>query len=164
MLTTASPLTAKSFCSFKLDSAITRSCFALVTDWAAAATFATSAAMALFLQEDEGIQIEKLLNDLINTNCQIFVPSLFWYETGSTLVTALNRNRISIEELRGIEVDLVDLPIVTDPIPDSTARIRIREIALSKKLSYYDVAYIELALRLQLPLYSFDKKVLAAMG
>jgi len=123
----------------------------------------TSAAMALFLQEETGEQIEKILAELIAGNGQIFVPSLFWYEVGNTLVTALNRNRISIDELQGIETDIADLPIATDPIPDSAARIRIREIAASNKLSYYDAAYIELSKRLQLPLQSFGKNVLAAI-
>ncbi len=123
----------------------------------------TSAAMALFLQEETGEQIEKILAELIAGNGQIFVPSLFWYEVGNTLVTALNRNRISIDELQGIETDIVDLPIATDPIPDSAARIRIREIAASNKLSYSDAAYVELSKRLQLPLQSFGKNVLAAI-
>ncbi|NQT58075.1 MAG: type II toxin-antitoxin system VapC family toxin [Bacteroidetes bacterium] len=122
----------------------------------------TSAAMALFMQEETGEQIEKILEDLIAGNGQIFVPFLFWYEVGNTLVTALNRKRISFDELQGIEMDIADLPIVTDPIPDSAARLRIREIAVNKKLSYYDAAYVELSLRLQLPLHSFDKRVLAA--
>ena len=124
----------------------------------------TSAAMALFLQEEEGYQIEESLKELISSNGQIIVPSLFWYEVGSTLVSALNRKRITIEELRGIEIDLAELPIVTDPLPDPAVRIRIRETALSKKLTFYDAAYVELALRLQLPLKSFDKRILAALS
>lgn len=124
----------------------------------------TSAAMALFLQEEEGYQIEESLKELISSNGQIIVPSLFWYEVGNTLVSALNRKRITIEELRGIEIDLAELPIVTDPLPDPAVRIRIRETALSKKLTFYDAAYVELALRLQLPLKSFDKRILAALS
>ena len=122
----------------------------------------TSAAMALFLQEEEGLQIEKLLKELIGSNGQIFVPSLFWYEVGNTLVSALNKKRITIDELRAIESDLAELPVITDPLPNTVARIRIREIALSKKLTFYDAAYVELSQRLQLPLKSFDKKLLAA--
>ena len=121
----------------------------------------TSAAMALFLQEKEGNQIEEILKNLLSSNGQIFVPTLFWYEVGNTLVSALNRKRITIEELRGIEIDLAELPIVTDPVPDSAIRIRTREIAVSKKLSFYDAAYVELAQRIQLPLKSFDKRLLA---
>lgn len=80
----------------------------------------TSAAMALFLQEEDGLRIEAILKKLIDSNGQIFVPALFWYEVGNTLLSALNRKRITIEELRGIEIDLAELPIVTDPVPDTT--------------------------------------------
>ena len=124
----------------------------------------TSAAMALFLQEDEGKKLENDLKDLINMNGQIFVPSLFWYEAGNTLVTAFHRKRITMNEVRGIEIDLADLPIVTDSIPDANIRQRIRDIALEKHLTYYDAAYVELAKRFQLPLRSFDKQVIAAMS
>jgi len=123
----------------------------------------TSAAMALFLQEEEGFQIEEILNELISSNGQVFVPALFWYEVGNTLVSARNRKRITIEELRGIEIDLAELPIITDPLPATAALMRIREIALSKKLSFYDAAYVELSFRLQVPLKSFDKKVISAL-
>ena len=123
----------------------------------------TSAAMALFLQEKEGNQIEEILKNLLSSNGQIFVPALFWYEVGNTLVSALNRKQITIEELRGIEIDLAELPIVTDPLPDPAVRIRIREIAVSKKLTFYDAAYVELAQRLQLTLKSFDKRIQLAL-
>ena len=124
----------------------------------------TSALMAMFLLEEEGTQIEEDMKALIERNGQVFVPSLFWYETGNTLVTALKRKRIGKEELRGIELDLADLPIVTDPIPDTSIRYRIRELALDKKLTYYDASYLELAERLHLPLKSIDKKIIAAAG
>ena len=124
----------------------------------------TSTAMALFLQEEEGCQIEETLKELIASNSQIIVTSLFWYEVGNTLVTALNRKRITIEELRGIEIDLAELPIVTDPLPDPAVRIRVRETAVSKKLTFYDASYVELSQRLQLPLESFDKRILAALS
>ena len=128
-----------------------------------AIVFDTSAAMALFFQEDEGMQIENELKRLIEMNGQIFVPSLFWYETGNVLITAVNRKRMTMDELRGIEADLADLPIVTDLLPDGAVRQRIRELAVEKKLTYYDASYVELAGRLQLPLKSFDKKVIRAM-
>ncbi len=124
----------------------------------------TSAAMALFLQETEGAQVEKELEYLIGGNGQVFVPSLFWYETGNTLVTALNRKRITMGDIRGIEADLAALPIVTDPLPDGVVRQRIRELAIEKKLTFYDAAYVELAERLRIPLLSFDKQIMEVLG
>jgi len=112
--------------------------------------FDTSAAMALFLQKKEGIQIEEIINNILNANGQIFVPSLFWFEVGNTLISAFNRKRITLEEIQGIEFDISELPIVTDPLPTFPIRIRIREIANSKRLSFYDASYVELAKRLEL--------------
>ena len=63
-----------------------------------------------------------------------------------------------------IEIDLAELSIATDPLPDSAVRIRIREIAVSKKLTFYDAAYVELAQRLQLPLKSFDRRIQLVMS
>jgi predicted nucleic acid-binding protein len=124
----------------------------------------TSAAMALFLQEKEGIQLEEIINNILNSNGQIFVPSLFWFEVGNTLISAFNRKRITQEEIQGIEFDISELPVVTDPFPDLAIRIRIREIAILKNLTYYDASYVELAKRLELPLKSFDKKLNLAMS
>ena len=122
-----------------------------------------SAVMALFLQEEKGRRIEQELNALIGGNGQIFVPSLFWYEVGNTLVTAFSGGRITMDEIRGIETDLADLPIVTDSLPDAEVRHRIRELALEKHLTYYDASYVELAMRLCIPLRSFNKRVISAM-
>jgi len=124
----------------------------------------TSAAMALFLQEKEGLLVEADLKEIINSNGQIFVPPLFWFEVGNTLVSAFNRKRITMEEIYGIEFDMSELPIVTDPVPDTAIRSRIREIAIRKNLTFYDASYVELSQRLQIPLKSFDKKVLAAIN
>ena len=124
----------------------------------------TSAAMALFLQEKEGLLVEADLKEIINSNGQIFVPPLFWFEVGNTLVSAFNRKRITMEEIYGIEFDMSELPIVTDPVPDTAIRSRIREIAIRKNLTFYDASYVELSQRLQIPLKSFDKKVLAVIN
>jgi len=124
----------------------------------------TSAAMALVLQDEEGARIEKEIDDLLSGNGQIFVPSLFWYEVGNTLTTAFRMQRISLEQLRGIETDISELPISTDSLPDLAVRMRIREIAVNRGLTYYDASYIELAERYRVRLLSFDEKLLDAAG
>jgi len=130
-----------------------------------AVIFDTSAVMALFLQEDKGALIEDELRKLLAQSGHIYVPPLFWYEAGNTLISALKRNRITPDELRDIETDLAELPIVTEPMSDAACRLRIRETALAYDLSYYDAAYLEMSRRLQIPLRSFDKRILrAAVG
>jgi predicted nucleic acid-binding protein len=124
----------------------------------------TSAAMALFLQEEQGVQVEKKIRSLLAVNGQIFVPSLFWYEVGNTLVTAKRKKRIDSDELLGIEYDLTQLPTVTDQTPDAAIRSRIREIAQNSDLTFYDASYVELSRRLNVPLLSFDKQIISVMN
>jgi predicted nucleic acid-binding protein len=124
----------------------------------------TSAAMALFLQEEQGVQVEEKIRSLLAVNGQIFVPSLFWYEVGNTLVTAKRKKRIDSDELLGIEYDLAQLPIATDQIPDAAIRSRIREIAQNSDLTFYDASYVELSRRLNVPLLSFDKQITSVMN
>lgn len=129
-----------------------------------AAVVDTSAIMAIFLSEEVGEAIEEKIREIFSVNGQLFVPPLFWYETGNTLVTAMNKNRITIDDLRGIESDMAELPIVTEPIPTAEKRIRIREIAVENSLSFYDAAYLELSKRLDFPLLSLDKRLISAAG
>ncbi len=124
----------------------------------------TSAAMALFLQEEQGVQAEKEIRSLLAVNGQIFVPSLFWYEVGNTLLIAKRKKRIDSDELLGIEYDLTQLPIVTDQTPDAAIRSRIREIAQNSDLTFYDASYVELSRRLNVPLLSFDKQIISVMN
>lgn len=119
----------------------------------------TSAIMALFLHEEHGDEIEQKIYSILSNNGQIFVPSLFWYEVGNTISTAFRRDRLTLDDVQGIEYDISELPIVTDTIPDAAIRVRIREIALEHKLSLYDAAYIELSRRLQIELISLDKQI-----
>ncbi|HAK44847.1 MAG TPA: VapC toxin family PIN domain ribonuclease [Spirochaeta sp.] len=127
-----------------------------------AAVIDTSAVMAIFLSEDEAEAIEGKIQEILSVNGQLFVPPLFWYETGNTLVTAIKRGRITADDLRGIEADLAELPIITEPMPAVETRMRIREISLEKSLSFYDAAYLELSNRLDFPLISLDKKLITA--
>jgi predicted nucleic acid-binding protein len=124
----------------------------------------TSAAMALFLQEAPGVQVEEKIRSLLAVNGQIFVPSLFWYEVGNTLATAKRKKRIDSDELLGIEYDLAQLPIATDQIPDAAIRSRIREIAQNSDLTFHDASYVELSRRLNVPLLSFDKQIISVMN
>ena len=127
-----------------------------------AAVIDTSAVMAIFLSEDDGEAIEGNIREILSVHGQLYVPPLFWYETGNTLVTAMKKNRITLDDLRGIELDMAELPIVTEPMPMAEIRMRIREIASEKTLSFYDAAYLELSKRLDFPLLSLDKKLISA--
>ena len=118
---------------------------------------------ALFLRDEDGRVAETRISAVLEKNGQIFVASLFWFDFGNTILSAFRRRRITRDEVLGIESDLASIPIVTDGTPTEMVRGRIREIALDRELSYYHVSYIELALRMDLRLLSFDRRLTSAI-
>lgn len=91
-----------------------------------------------------------------------FVPSLWPVEVGSVLLAATKRGRLRADEWSGICASLEALPIEIDPV--STSRVWGDALALADEygLSVYDAVYLELALRLRLPLATLDRALAAA--
>jgi len=92
------------------------------------------------------------------------VPALWLWETANVLVQAERRGRISPAASRTFLGLLEDLPISVDQ--PSTASVWHDTLALARshRLTSYDAAYLELALRRGLPLASRDKALQAAAG
>ena len=82
------------------------------------------------------------------------VPALWELEFGNVLRTACLRQRMTAEAAQRVVAQIVSLPIDVDrqAVPVS----EILGLALRFGLSSYDAAYLELALRLQLPLATAD--------
>lgn len=77
-------------------------------------------------------------------------------EVANGLLTAERRSRISASEATRAGRLLLALPIVVDPVERSRALGETRRVARARGLSAYDAAYLELALRLGLPLATLD--------
>ncbi len=119
-----------------------------------------SAALALLLAENEGAEVEEIINGTISINGQIFVPGLFWYELGNGLIMAERKNRISPQSNSTAVSSFARLPIVTHQETDFPIRNRIMGLARENGLTYYDASYLELAMRYEAPLKSFDTHLL----
>lgn len=115
-----------------------------------------SAAMALVLAEDEGEEVAELIHDTVATNGQIFVPGLFWYELGNGLVMAERTDRMAPRTTSFAVSEFTRLPVVTHQQSDFQIADRVLTLARENGLTYYDASYLELALRFQAPLKSFD--------
>ena len=117
-----------------------------------------SAALALVLAENEGAEIEEIISGTISINGQIFVPGLFWYELGNGLLMAERKNRISPQTNSAAVSSFARLPIVTHQGGETDYSIHHRIIGLARDngLTYYDASYLELAMRYEAPLKSFD--------
>ena len=90
------------------------------------------------------------------------VPFLWTYEISNGLVMAHRRRRIATEQISAILDNLVALPITIDrPEPESV--MKLPSLALEQELTAYDAAYLELALRLGLPIATKDKALKRAM-
>ena len=76
--------------------------------------------------------------------------------------TATRRGRIAAGEWSRICASLEALPIEVDPVSTSRAWGAALVLAHEHRLSGYDVAYLELAVRMQLPLATLDQALGAA--
>lgn len=112
---------------------------------------------------DEADKAVKFITDIIRENGKLVVPQLFWFEIGNILLNASKPHkdgtpgRITESQLTVIEQNIAKLPIYTAPQPNSEERLRIRALASKENLTYYDATYLELALRMNLPLKTLDK-------
>ena len=105
--------------------------------------------------EDESTPSASALLDRLRT-APGYVPALWELEIGNILVGAQRRRRITqarVVEFLGI---LGDLDIRVDPDLPGRAFRDVLPLARERRLTTYDAAYLELAMRLGLPLATKD--------
>lgn len=91
------------------------------------------------------------------------VPFLWIFEVCNALVTAHRRMRIHLQEIDEILDSLSALPITFDR-PELESVLKLPSLALQHELTAYDAAYLEVALRLGLPMATKDKALKRAMA
>jgi predicted nucleic acid-binding protein len=88
------------------------------------------------------------------------VTSAIWpIEVANALLTAERRGRIEPEAANRFAALLLELPIAIDPIERRRPFEAVRRLARSHELSAYDASYLELALRLGIPLVTLDSRL-----
>ena len=90
------------------------------------------------------------------------VPNLWHLEAANVLAGAEKRGDTSIGEVERFIAQLESLPIKVDPLTASKSFTRVITLAREYKLSSYDAAYLELAIREGLPLATLDKGMIKA--
>jgi predicted nucleic acid-binding protein len=63
---------------------------------------------------------------------------------------------LTLDDVRGHTSDLQLLPIEAEPVLSPAAAQLILELAIQHNLTVYDAVYLDLALRLNLPLATLD--------
>ena len=89
------------------------------------------------------------------TKSQASAPQLLQLEFVNVIRTGCKRNTLNLETAREIIDEVAKLPIHLDDAPPSPAALL--SLALRHDLTSYDATYLELALRLQLPLATRDR-------
>lgn len=88
-----------------------------------------------------------------------WAPGLWWYEIRNVLITSERKNRLASGTADVAAAMLRKLPIVLDHEP---SEVSILKLCRQHRLTVYDAAYLELALREALPLATLDAALIAA--
>jgi predicted nucleic acid-binding protein len=113
-----------------------------------------------WLYSDETTEAVRQVFDQL---CQsgAWVPGLWRLEVGNILEMGVRRGRHDSDFRDSTLTDLALLPIQTDSETDRHAWGATAHLAARHRLTLYDAAYLELALRRELPLATLDHSLLA---
>jgi predicted nucleic acid-binding protein len=90
------------------------------------------------------------------------IPSPFWFEVIYGLAALERRQLMTGAEVEAFLVDLSEMALTLDQGLELAEMIALRELAGRHGLNIYDAAYLELALRLRLPLATRDSSLARA--
>lgn len=121
----------------------------------------TSFTLAWILEEEgQEERVENafaLLDDLAAA-----VPSLWFYEVSNALFVNERRGRLSLPETTRAIALLKTLPINIDSECESRTRSEILTLARTHNLTVYDATYLDMSMRMSLPLATLDKELIQA--
>ena len=86
------------------------------------------------------------------TTAEAIVPHLWGLEIANVLRTAERRGRISTDDVNRASTNLFSLPVAVDPVARDWAFTTVLRLARLHGLTTYDAAYLELAMRHELPI------------
>jgi predicted nucleic acid-binding protein len=113
--------------------------------------------MAWCFTEEATEFTKTLLSRLSNLTDSAVVPALWLYEVANVVELAVRKGRIPEEKALAFLESLADLPIEVENPSRTQVFVTVRTLAGQYQLTGYDAAYLELAIRHQLPIASLDK-------
>jgi predicted nucleic acid-binding protein len=119
-----------------------------------------SLALSWLFDDEATAETDRLLDRVRHEGA--IVPALWRLELGNILLQAERRGRISRESIAERLTLIARLPISVDPETNARAWRDTLDIARSERLSAYDAAYLELALRRGAPLLTLDQELATA--
>jgi len=114
----------------------------------------SSATLAWLYPEEATEAIGQVFDQVIESGA--WVPSLWRLEVANVLEMGVRRRRHDAAFRGASLADLALLPILLDPETHAQAWGATLELAARHRLTLYDAAYLELALRRRMPLATLD--------
>ena len=115
-----------------------------------------STAISFLLKDEVSSYALKAVASL-RTASSVYVPSHFWLEISNGLLMAERRNRAPRSDISESIRFAFSLPYITDEQTATRCQAETLSLARQFKLTIYDAAYLELALRRRLTLATVDK-------
>ena len=113
--------------------------------------------------EDEGNHYAEAVLESLETR-EALVPAIWPLEVGNVLLVAERKKRLNHSSSVRFLGLLGGLPISVEQEPPDRMLKEILSLAREHKLSTYDASYLDLAMRLDLPLSTLDTSLLKAAG
>jgi predicted nucleic acid-binding protein len=120
-----------------------------------------SATMAWCFRDESVEWVEALFSQL-TPQSRVLVPRHWSFEVANSFLIAMRRGRLAKPVLEQNFEVLRALPIYTDMTSDATIFTALVSLAERHRLSVYDAAYMELAMRSRLPLATLDDDLRSA--
>lgn len=120
-----------------------------------------SVTMAWLFKDEAGPATDKLL-DSLGSGASAFVPALWRWEVSNVLLLAERKKRLDKSDAASHLSHLSALPIEVDEGAAAQAWSATYLLAQKHRLTSYDAAYLELAIRRGLPVASLDAALRAA--
>ncbi|NER32766.1 MAG: type II toxin-antitoxin system VapC family toxin [Oscillatoria sp. SIO1A7] len=120
-----------------------------------------SVGISWFMPDETNDDAEAILA-FLGEGSEAIVPSIFWLEIVNVLLVAERRNRIGEEDVTEALAMLSALRILVDANTVQQSTGATLELARQYRLAAYDAAYLELALREELPLATIDNRLAEA--
>lgn len=119
-----------------------------------------SVTLGWFFQDERTEAGNRLLDQVTARGAT--VPSLWPFEVGNGLLMSYRRNRITKNDLAAAFEALLALNITVDRMEREQIYSRLLGLAQEHRLTFYDAAYLELAMRLNGSLCTSDHELLEA--
>jgi predicted nucleic acid-binding protein len=117
-----------------------------------------SSIVACWCLPDEASPVADAVADRLGEEVAI-VPTLWWFEVRNVLLINERRGRIEAADTAQLVANLERLPVRIDRAPKGDSILWLGRL---HRLTFYDASYLELALRLGVPLATLDRALAAA--